>query len=138
MDIPRRQERLIVSEFTRDIVALMMEGFCGTMSPAEFVEHFWVGRAVCIATLSGQRVTAARLAKLLGMKRNKVVRKLDYLIGRGFVVKDGPHYSIVDSLYNGDEALNKCISLIIDAGNRLIAVSKLDSKLQLPLYINAA
>jgi len=136
MDIPRQREWLIVSEFTRDIVKIAMEGFCGTMSPAEFVEHFWVGRAVCIATLSGQRVTAARLAKLLGMKRNKVVRKLDYLIGRGFVVKDGPHYAVAGGVYaSGDETLNKSIRLIIDAGNIL---SKIDSHLILSAYTKAA
>lgn len=139
MDIPRRQERLIVSEFTRDIVALTMEGFCGTMSPAEFVEYFWVGRAVCIGTLSDQRVTAQDIAKQLGMSRNKVVRKLDYLIGRGFVVKDGNRYAIADVIYAaGEEALNKSISLIIEAGNKLLAVSKTDSKVQLPSYINPA
>jgi hypothetical protein len=139
MDIHRQREWLIVSETSRDIVKIAMEGFCGTMSPAEFVEHFWVGRAVCIATLSGQKVTAARLAKLLGMKRNKVVRKLGYLVGRGFVLKDGPHYAVAEGFYSaGEEALNKSISLIIEAGNKLIALSKMDSKLKLPLYINAA
>jgi hypothetical protein len=139
MDIHPQREWLIVSEFSRDIVRIAMEGFCGTMSPAEFVEHFWVGRAVCIATLSGQRVTATRLAKLLGMRRNKVVRKLDYLVGRGFVLKDGPYYAVGEDFYNaGEEALNKSIRLIVEAGNRLLALSKMDTNLQLPSYINAA
>jgi hypothetical protein len=125
MDIPRQREWLAVSELSRDIVKIAMEGFCGTMSPAEFVEHFWVGRAVCIATLSGQKVTAARLAKLLGMKRNKVVRKLGYLVGRGFIVKDGQHYTVAVGIYaSGNDTLNKSIKLIIEAANRLTLCPK--------------
>lgn len=135
-DIPRREERLVIAKFTRDLLKLTMERFRGHMPPAEFVEYFWAGRAVWIATMSGHDATVQEVARQLGMTRNKCARKLDYLVHRGLLVKDGHGYVVSDEILADANVCNldNITALITDTADKLRAVSKMDSQPILSLY----
>lgn len=135
-DIPRREERLLIAKFTRDLLKLTMERFRGSMAPAEFVEYFWAGRAVWIATMSGKCATVQEVAHQLGMTRNKCARKLDYLVSRKLLSKDGHCYVVSDNVLADANICNleNIFELITDTADKLRAVYKMDSQLKLSLY----
>src|SRR5262245_42120144 len=122
-DIPRRQERLILADATQKFERLLVTRIFGTHDIALFAELAHIARAVWSGTLRGQALTAQQIAHAIGMPRTTVLRKLQYMVKRGYVAQDGSAYVISDAvLGTTTPALDRAIKLILDTADALRAV----------------
>src|ERR1700739_2544690 len=84
-DIPRRRERLIVADATFRIISLMIDRFFDVERLSSFLAVLQVLPVVWISTLHGKGITGQKISYAAGMPPPTVQRKLDYLIGKGYV-----------------------------------------------------
>src|SRR5262245_59848959 len=122
-DIPRRQERLILADATQKFERLLITRIFGTHDIASFAELAHIARALWSGTLRGQALTAQQIAHAIGMPRTTVLRKLQYMLKRGYVTQDGRAYVISDTmLRTTTPALKSAIELILETADALRAV----------------
>jgi DNA-binding IclR family transcriptional regulator len=90
---------------------------------ASFAELAHIARALWSGTLHGQALTAQQIAHRIGMPRTTVLRKLQYLVKRGYVTQINSTYLISDAvLRTTTPMLDQSIKLIIDTADALRAV----------------
>jgi hypothetical protein len=130
-DIPRRQERLILADATFAFATLVIKRFFrDTEHLGTFIDVAHVMRALCSSTCRGQALTAQQIGHAIGMPRETVRRKLDYLIRRGYVTKTESTYAISDkTLLEIAPQLDDAINLICDTADALRAAKNGQAKL---------
>jgi predicted ArsR family transcriptional regulator len=122
-NIPRRQERLILADATERFERLLVNRMFATNDVAAFAELAHIARALWSGTLRGQALTAQQIAHRIGMPRTTVLRKLQYLVKRGYVTQINSTYLISDAvLRTTTPMLDQSIKLIIDTADALRAV----------------
>ena len=122
-DIPRRQERLILADATQKFERLLITRIFATHDIAAFAELAHIARALWSGTLRGHALTAQQIAYTIGMPRTTVLRKLQYMLKRGYVAQQGSAYVISDTaLQTTTPALDRAIKLILETADALRAV----------------
>jgi IclR helix-turn-helix domain len=122
-DIPRRQERLILADATQKFERLLITRIFATHDIAAFAELAHIARALWSGTLRGHALTAQQIAYTIGMPRTTVLRKLEYMLKRGYVAQQGSAYVISDTaLQTTTPALDRAIKLILETADALRAV----------------
>jgi DNA-binding MarR family transcriptional regulator len=130
-DIPRRQERVILADATFAFATLVIKRFFrDTEHLGTFIDVAHVMRALWSSTCRGQALTAEQIGYTIGMPRETVRRKLDYLVKRGYVRKIESTYAISDeTLLEVTPHLDQAINLICDTADALRAAQNGQEKL---------
>jgi hypothetical protein len=65
---------------------------------SDVIENIYVSLPVFIAHVAGKPATASQVARMLEMPRNTAVRKLNWLIKQGYVVRHGRKYCMTEKI----------------------------------------
>ena len=65
---------------------------------SDVIENMYVALPVFIAHVAGRPATASQIARTLEMPRNTAVRKLDWLIRKGYITRRGTKYCMTDKV----------------------------------------
>jgi hypothetical protein len=65
---------------------------------SDVIENIYVALPVFIAHVAGKPCSASQVARALEMPRNTAVRKLDWLIREGYVMRHGTKYCMTDKI----------------------------------------
>jgi hypothetical protein len=130
-EIPRRQERMILADATHQFERLLITRIFDSPDTAVFAELAYIARILWSATLRGQALTAQQIARMIGMPRTTVLRKLSYLVKLGYVTQHDSAYIISDSaLRKTTPLLDRAIKLILETADALRAVQNGQQQLQ--------
>ena len=65
---------------------------------SDVIENIYVALPVFIAHVAGKPATASQVARTLEMPRNTAVRKLDWLMKEGYVMRRGTKYCMTEKI----------------------------------------
>ena len=65
---------------------------------SDVIENMYVALPVFIAHVAGRPATASQIARTLEMPSNTAVRKLDWLIRKGYITRRGTKYCMTDKV----------------------------------------
>jgi hypothetical protein len=117
--------KLLAERFERLLVNRMFD----TNDIAAFAELAHVARALWSGTLRGQALTAQKIGEIIGMLRTTVLRKLQYMVTRGYVTQDGSAYVIRNAVLRTTTPIpDQAIKLIIEDRRRFARCPKWTTK----------
>jgi hypothetical protein len=117
-DIPSAQERLLLCEVTAAFARVVI-GTYFDRRIASYSDAMHVARAVWIGQLRGRPVNAQQIARSIGMPRTTVLRKLDYLVGKGHLCRDGTRYYVADKIILKTPLRDKLIHMVYATADKL-------------------
>jgi hypothetical protein len=90
---------------------------------SDVIENIYVALPVFIAHVAGKPCTASQVARALEMPRNTTVRKLDWLIGEGYVTRRGRKYCMTEKVnVTGLEQVMKMQARLCEASARNLSI----------------
>ena len=97
-EIAFANERAIVADMLISLLTNIRLTYLPDLEPADAHELLLTGAHVLMAQLEGQPATAAEIGRVIGRPRGIVSQRLDELIKRGYVERDGNRYKMTTKL----------------------------------------
>jgi hypothetical protein len=125
-DVPRRRERLILSDAALKLTRIFNQAVVRAPARADVVH---VIQAVYFGHLSGCPMTAHKISMFIDMPRTSVLRRLAVLARNGYVRRQGRYYYVAEArLRNSPADLDAAIKTVVAAGKALQqSASKMDT-----------
>jgi hypothetical protein len=125
-DVPRRRERLILSDVALKLTRIFNQAVVRAPAHADVVH---VIQAVYFGDLSGCPMTAHKISMFIDMPRTSVLRRLAVLARNGYVRRQGRYYYIAEArLRNSPADLDAAIKTVVSAGKALqLSATKMDT-----------
>jgi hypothetical protein len=125
-DVPRRRERLILSDVALKLTRIFNQAVVRAPARADVVH---VIQAVYFGHLSGCPMTAHKISMFIDMPRTSVLRRLAVLARNGYVRRQGKYYYIAEArLRNSPADLDAAIKTVVSAGKALqLSATKMDT-----------
>jgi hypothetical protein len=117
-DIPSAQERLLLCEVSAAFARVVI-GTYFDRRIASYSDAMHVARAVWIGQLRGKPMNAQQIARLIGMPRTTVLRKLAYLVSKGHVCRDGTRYYVADQIILKTPLRDKLVRMVYATADKL-------------------
>ena len=120
-EIAFANERAIIADMLISLLTNIRLTYLPDLEPADAHELLLTGAHVLMAQLEGQPATAAEIGRVIGRPRGIVSQRLDELIKRGYVERDGNRYKMTTKLNvpNLRRHMRSNINMIQTAAKRL-------------------
>jgi len=120
-EIAWAHERAIIADMLINLLTNIRLTYLPDLEPADAHDLLLIGAHVLIAQLESQLATASEIGRVVGRRRDVVIRRLEELIERGYVERRGNRYAMTAKLNvpNLRRHIRSNISMIRTAAKQL-------------------
>lgn len=120
-EIAFANERAIIANMLIGLLTNVRLTYLPDLEPADAYELLFTGAHVLIAQLGSQPATAAEISRVIGRPRDVVQQRLDELINRGYIERNGNRYKLTPkfNVPNLRRHMRSNITMIQAAAKRL-------------------
>jgi len=120
-EIPRRQERIVIVDTMLKLAAIFDEFI--QHRAASHTDTSYVALAVFYGHLSGQPMTAGKIALTLNMPRTTALDRLAFLMEHNYVRKFGRYYYAAGRHIRRDPPyIDRARALLLEAAHQLVMI----------------